>query len=95
MLWVGKVREGLAKNDYKDPGWFKHPEGTVAFEYKGQKLADAPRGTSPDSGLEATEWRGQDPRQPRPRPAGHPPRKPGRGRDGKPLRAAKNPDSNH
>ena len=35
MFSVVKVREGLARNDYKDPGWYKHPEGTVAFEYKG------------------------------------------------------------
>jgi FtsP/CotA-like multicopper oxidase with cupredoxin domain len=35
MFSVLKVREGLAANDYKDPGWFKHPPGTVAFEYKG------------------------------------------------------------
>ncbi|OYY86630.1 MAG: hypothetical protein B7Y61_06190, partial [Rhizobiales bacterium 35-66-30] len=27
---------GLASGDYKDPGWFKHPEGTVAFEWKGE-----------------------------------------------------------
>ncbi len=30
MFSVLKVREGLASGDYKDPGWFKHPEGTVA-----------------------------------------------------------------
>jgi manganese oxidase len=30
MFSVLKVREGLARGDYKDPGWFKHPEGTVA-----------------------------------------------------------------
>jgi hypothetical protein len=35
MFSVVKVREELARNDYKDPGWYKHPEGTVAFEYKG------------------------------------------------------------
>ncbi|SFC81613.1 Multicopper oxidase with three cupredoxin domains (includes cell division protein FtsP and spore coat protein CotA) [Bosea sp. CRIB-10] len=83
MFSVVKVREGLAKNDYKDPGWFKHPEGTVAFEYKGQKLAEAPRGTSPDSGLEPTEWKVKDPR------------KPNLGPDGKPRAPAKNPHSNH
>ena len=27
-----KVREGLARDDYKDPGWYKHPDGTVAYE---------------------------------------------------------------
>ena len=35
MLSVVKVREGLAANDYKDPGWFQHPPGTVAYEVKG------------------------------------------------------------
>ncbi len=35
MFSVVKVREGLAANDYKDPGWYKHPQGTVAYEYQG------------------------------------------------------------
>ncbi len=35
MFSVVKVREGLARNDYKDPGWFQHPPGTVAYEWKG------------------------------------------------------------
>jgi hypothetical protein len=30
-----KVREGLARNDYADPGWYKHPRGSVAYEWKG------------------------------------------------------------
>ena len=38
MFSVVKVREGLARNDYSDPGWYKHPAGTVAYEWKG----DAP-----------------------------------------------------
>jgi manganese oxidase len=32
MFSVVKVREGLALNDYKDPGWYQHPPGTVAYE---------------------------------------------------------------
>ena len=28
MFTVVKVREGLAANDYRDPGWYKHPPGT-------------------------------------------------------------------
>jgi len=35
MFTVVKVREGLARNDYKDPGWYKHPQGSVAYEWKG------------------------------------------------------------
>ncbi|WP_342359284.1 copper oxidase [Terrarubrum flagellatum] len=46
MFSVVKVREGLAAGDYRDPGWFKHPEGTVAREWKGpvaqpERRADA------------------------------------------------------
>ena len=32
MFTVMKVRDGLGRNDYADPGWFKHPAGTVAYE---------------------------------------------------------------
>ena len=35
MFSVVKVREGLARDEYKDPGWYKHPAGTVAREVKG------------------------------------------------------------
>ena len=30
MFTVMKVREDLAPGDYRDPGWYKHPPGTVA-----------------------------------------------------------------
>jgi hypothetical protein len=30
MFTVMKVREDLAPGDYRDPGWYKHPQGTVA-----------------------------------------------------------------
>jgi len=42
MFSVVKVREGLARDDYGDPGWYRHPPGTVAYEYTGQDLPDAP-----------------------------------------------------
>ncbi|CEJ14114.1 Copper resistance protein A precursor [bacterium YEK0313] len=35
MFTVMKVREGLAAGDYKDPGWYQHPPGTVAYEWQG------------------------------------------------------------
>jgi len=35
MFTVVKVREGLARDDYRDPGWYKHPPGTVAYEWTG------------------------------------------------------------
>jgi len=50
MFTVVKVREGLARNDYKDPGWYKHPPGTIAYEWTGElpKLARA-EGAAADS----------------------------------------------
>jgi FtsP/CotA-like multicopper oxidase with cupredoxin domain len=39
MFTTLKVREGLARNDYKDPGSYSHPKGTVAREYDGADKA--------------------------------------------------------
>jgi hypothetical protein len=36
MFSVVKVRAGLARNEYKDPGWYKHPPGTVAYAWTGE-----------------------------------------------------------
>lgn len=36
MFTTLKVREGLAKSDYKDPGPYQHPKGSVAYEYAGE-----------------------------------------------------------
>jgi FtsP/CotA-like multicopper oxidase with cupredoxin domain len=41
MFTVVKVREGLAPGDYKDPGWYRHPEGTVAYEWQDDKPSAA------------------------------------------------------
>jgi hypothetical protein len=46
MFTVVKVREGLSAGDYKDPGWYQHPPGTVAYEVKGPVPA-ATRAPSP------------------------------------------------
>jgi hypothetical protein len=46
MFSVLKVRKDQKPGDYKDPGWFEHPAGTVAFEWKGG-VADAPRAPQP------------------------------------------------
>ena len=32
MFTVAKVREGLPRDQYGDPGWYEHPKGTVAYE---------------------------------------------------------------
>jgi len=36
MFTTLKVREGLARGDYRDPGWYRHPAGTVAREWTGE-----------------------------------------------------------
>lgn len=33
MFTTLKVRAGMAPGDYRDPGWYRHPRGTVAYEY--------------------------------------------------------------
>jgi hypothetical protein len=36
MFTVVKVRRGQKRGDYSDPGPFRHPAGTVAYEFTGQ-----------------------------------------------------------
>jgi FtsP/CotA-like multicopper oxidase with cupredoxin domain len=50
MFSVVKVREGLARNDYKDPGWYKHPPGTVAYAVDGQAPLAERAAPAPGSG---------------------------------------------
>jgi manganese oxidase len=33
MFSMLKVRKDQWPGDYKDPGWYRHPEGTVAYEW--------------------------------------------------------------
>jgi manganese oxidase len=46
MFTVVKVRDGLARNDYGDPGPYRHPQGTVAYEIE-MPPREAPRQTGP------------------------------------------------
>jgi FtsP/CotA-like multicopper oxidase with cupredoxin domain len=41
MFTVVKVREGLAHDDYSDPGAYRHPPGTVAYEVDAPPLEPA------------------------------------------------------
>jgi len=52
MFTTLKVREGLARGDYRDPGWYRHPAGTVAREWTGEVPAavSAPDATPAPSG---------------------------------------------
>jgi FtsP/CotA-like multicopper oxidase with cupredoxin domain len=49
MFTVVKVREGLAPGDYRDPGWYKHPAGTVAYEVDVADAGAPKRGAPPAS----------------------------------------------
>jgi manganese oxidase len=47
-----KVRAEQRAGDYQDPGWFKHPPGTLAFEFNGSlpepaRFAAESRGAMP------------------------------------------------
>ena len=33
---AAKFRKGQKRGDYSDPGWYKHPPGTVAYEFTGE-----------------------------------------------------------
>ena len=35
MFSVVKVRKEQKRGDYTDPGWYRHPAGTVAYEFTG------------------------------------------------------------
>jgi hypothetical protein len=66
MFTVMKVRKNQKRGDYSDPGWFRHPPGTVAREYDGA-LADperAPAAASPQGSSGDVEVRVR-------KPAGH------------------------
>ena len=43
MFTVMKVREELAPNDYKDPGPYKNPPGTVAYEVDASAAGEPPQ----------------------------------------------------
>jgi len=47
MFSVVKVRDDLAPGDYRDPGPYRHPEGTVAYEFKGAADEPARRSEQP------------------------------------------------
>jgi len=46
MFTVVKVHPDVKPGDYKDPGWYKHPKGTVAYEWTGD-LAEPQRAKAP------------------------------------------------
>ena len=57
MFSVVKVREGLAPDDYGDPGPYKNPEGTVAYEFKGNAGEPSRRAETASSRAPAAEFK--------------------------------------
>lgn len=53
MFSVVKVRDDLARGDWRDPGWYRHPAGTVASEYTAE-LPPEPRATATPAADAAT-----------------------------------------
>jgi hypothetical protein len=49
MFSTVKVRRTLARDDYRDPGWYRAPAGTVAREWQGE-MPEARRATPDQSG---------------------------------------------
>jgi hypothetical protein len=63
MFTVMKVRPGLAADDYRDPGWYNHPPGTLAYEWTGEPLAEPARAPQPkNKGAKGAEFQAVDPR---------------------------------
>ncbi|MBN9358066.1 MAG: copper oxidase [Herbaspirillum huttiense] len=55
MFSTVKVRRNLARDDYRDPGWYRAPAGTVAREWQGEMpeaRRAAPSGTAAPATLE-------------------------------------------
>ena len=67
-MTVMKTREGLAPNDYKDPGPYKNPPGTVAYEVSVAQAGEPAR--QPDAGASpGMDMPGMD--MPGMKPGGH------------------------
>jgi FtsP/CotA-like multicopper oxidase with cupredoxin domain len=58
MFSMLKVRKDQKPGDYSDPGWYKHPEGTVAYEFTGE-LAKPARSSSAGKGSMALKQKEQ------------------------------------
>jgi FtsP/CotA-like multicopper oxidase with cupredoxin domain len=54
MFTTVKIRKDQKPGDYSDPGWYKHPRGTVAYEWTGDTptAAKAPQANTSTPGIE-------------------------------------------
>jgi hypothetical protein len=55
------VRQGLARDDYRDPGNYAHPKGSVAYEWAGASMNPVRAPTSRTDGSEVL-YRARKPR---------------------------------
>jgi FtsP/CotA-like multicopper oxidase with cupredoxin domain len=46
MFTVLQVRADQKPGDYSNPGWYKHPPGTIAYEWKGEAPESATQDTA-------------------------------------------------
>jgi hypothetical protein len=52
MFTVIKVRPDVKPGDYRDPGWYRHPAGTVAREWTGPAPAESKAAPAKGDGVE-------------------------------------------
>jgi hypothetical protein len=55
MFTVVKVRKEQERGDYSDPGWYKHPAGTAAYEWKGETPAPARSNAAGEPSMPSTD----------------------------------------
>jgi FtsP/CotA-like multicopper oxidase with cupredoxin domain len=60
MFTVMKIRENLAHGDYRDPGWYQAPAGSVAYAWEGAP-PPVTRGAAPQSPLESVPFQVRKP----------------------------------
>ncbi|MCK6426284.1 MAG: copper oxidase [Burkholderiaceae bacterium] len=61
MFSVLKVRRDQPPGDYRDPGWFRHPPGTVARPWQGEAPAPAAAPTAPAAAPARAPYRARKP----------------------------------
>jgi hypothetical protein len=75
MFTVLQVRADQRPGDYSDPGWYKHPPGTIAYEWKGELPEPSARDTAGGQSMPAqVKPAGTEPVDTKPRsrkPSGH------------------------
>ncbi len=54
MFTTVKIRKGLARDDYRDPGPYPQPKGTRAWEWQGEPLPEPERAAEPSNGPTVT-----------------------------------------